>query len=112
MSGELSSLSLHHGELVLVEIDKVDLVDRRDEMLDAQKLCDPGVPTGLPQHSRASVDQKDRHVCVRGTGEHVAGVALVTRGVCQDVTSAGSGEEAVGDIDGDALLSFGAQTVG
>src|SRR3954463_2155730 len=49
---------------------------------------------------------------VGGTGEHVAGVALMPRSVSQDVAAGVCGEEPVGDVDGDALLALGAQAIG
>ncbi|CAM5680031.1 hypothetical protein MAUB1S_01428 [Mycolicibacterium aubagnense] len=49
---------------------------------------------------------------VGGAREHVAGVPLVPGGVGQDVAAGLGGEEAVGHVDGDALLAFGAQAVG
>src|SRR3954463_5526520 len=49
---------------------------------------------------------------VGGTGEHVAGVALMPRSVSQDVAAGVCGEEPVGDVDGDALLALGAQPIG
>ena len=83
-----------------------------DKVLDAQQLCDPGVPAGLAQHTGARVDQQDRDVGVGRAGEHVAGVALVAGCVGQDVAAGGGGEEPVGDVDRDALFAFGAQAVG
>jgi hypothetical protein len=109
---QLLKFGLHLGVPVLVEVDQVDLVDGRDKVLDAQQLCDPGMPAGLAQNARTCIDQQDGHVGVGSAGEHVAGVALVAGGVGQDVTAAGGGEEAVGDIDGDALFAFGTQAVG
>ena len=83
----LLQLGFDLGEPGLVEVDQVDLVDRRDEVLDAQQLCDPGVPAGLAQHPGAGVDEQDRDVGVGRAGEHVAGVALVAGGVGQDVAA-------------------------
>ena len=98
-------------EPALVEVDQVDLVDRRDEMLDAQQFCDARVPVGLSQHAGAGVDEQDRHMRVRGAGEHVAGVALVPGGVGEDVAARLGGEEAIRHVDRDALFPFGAQAV-
>jgi hypothetical protein len=54
----------------------------------------------------------DRYVGVGCSGEHVARVALVSRGVGEYVTSGRSGEESVRDVDRDALFTLGAQSVG
>ena len=77
-----------------------------------KQFRDAGVPAGLAQHTGAGVDQQHRDVRVGRAGEHVAGVALVAGGVGQDVAAPLGGEEPVGHVDGDALLAFGAQTVG
>ena len=94
-----------------VEIDQVELVHGGDEVLDAQQFCDPGVTAGLPQHTCARVDEENRDVSVRRSGEHVAGVTLMARGVGEDVAPRFGREEPVRHIDGDALFALGAQTV-
>ena len=110
--GHLPQLRFHLGEPTLVEVDQVDLVDGGDEVLDAQQLCDPGMSAGLPQHPGAGVDEQDRDVRIGRAGEHVAGVALVAGGVGEDVAAVLGREEPVGNVDGDALFTLGAQTVG
>ena len=47
----------------------------------------------------------------RGAGDHVARVLLVARRVGDDELALVGGEEAVGDVDGDALLALGRQAV-
>ncbi|SLC65112.1 Uncharacterised protein [Mycobacteroides abscessus subsp. massiliense] len=105
-------LAIDFREPLCVEVDQVDLVDRSHEVLDAQQLCDAGMAARLPQHAGPRVDEQDRHMRVGGAGEHVAGVALVTGGVGQDVAATFCGEEPVGHVDGDALFAFGAQAIG
>ncbi|BBY95144.1 hypothetical protein MGALJ_48130 [Mycobacterium gallinarum] len=51
-------------EPALVEIDEIDFVYRGDEMPDAQKFCDPGMPVGLSQHAGAGVHEQDGRVGV------------------------------------------------
>ena len=60
----------------------------------------------------ARVEQDQREVGGRGAGDHVARVALVARGVGDDERALRGLEEAVGDVDRDALLALGAQAVG
>ena len=108
---DLTQFVLHFGEPRLVEVDQVELVDGGDEVLDAQQFCDPGVTVGLSQHTGAGVDEQDRDVGVRRSGEHVAGVALMAGRVGEDVASRFGREEPVRHIDGDALLPLGAQPV-
>ena len=100
------------GETLFAVVDQVDLVDGRDQVGHPEQRGDPGMATGLTNHARAGVHQQHRHVRVGRTGEHVAGVRLVTGGVGEDEIACGRGEEAVGHVDGDALLAFGPQTVG
>jgi len=65
----------------------------------------------LGQHALAGVDQDDGQVRGRGAGDHVAGVLLVARGIGQDEAALADVEEAIGDVDGDALFALGGQAV-
>ena len=69
------------------------------------------VPAGLGQHALAGIDQDHRQIGGRGAGDHVAGVLLVAGRVGDDELAPLGGEEAVGDVDGDALLALGGQAV-
>ena len=66
----------------------------------------------LGLHTVASINQDDRKTCRGSAGRHVAGVLLMPRRVRDDELAARGGEVAVSHVDGDALLSFGAQAVG
>jgi len=66
---------------------------------------------GLGQNALARVNQDDGEVGVRRAGRHVAGILLMARRVGDDEFALVGGEEAVGDIDGDALFAFGFQPV-
>ena len=69
------------------------------------------MPARLRQHALPRIDQHDRKVGGRGAGRHVARVLLVARRVGDDELALRRGEEAVGDIDGDALLALRLQPV-
>jgi hypothetical protein len=69
------------------------------------------MPLGLHQHALARVDQDDRELGVGGAGRHVARILLVAGRVGDDEGTPRRGEEAVGDVDGDALLALGLQPV-
>ena len=69
------------------------------------------VAPGLGQHPLARVDQDHGEVGGRGAGDHVAGVLLVARGVGDDELALLGREEAIGHIDGDALLALGGEAV-
>jgi hypothetical protein len=97
---------------LLVVADEVHLVDGDDQVLDAEEGADEAVAAGLRHDAVAGVDQDDRQVAVAGPGGHVAGVLLVAGAVGDDELAAVGAEVAVGDVDGDALLTLGAQAVG
>ncbi len=59
---------------------------------------------------RASTSSTARSAS-RGAGHHVAGVLLVPGRIGQDEAPARRLEEAVGDVDGDALLALGGQAI-
>ena len=76
-----------------------------------EQRADVAVAAGLGQHALAGIDQDDRRIGVGGAGGHVARVLLVARRIGDDEGAARRGEEAVGDIDGDALLALGLEPV-
>jgi hypothetical protein len=78
---------------------------------DAEQRGDEAVAAGLGQHALARIDQDHGKVRGRGAGDHVARVLLVAGRVGDDELALLGGEEAVGDVDGDALLALGAQAV-
>src|SRR5690606_26898646 len=90
----------------------VHLVDGDEEVRNAQERGDGGMPARLPGDAGGGIDQYHRQVCARGPGDHVARVLLMAWRVGDDERSTGRGEVAVRDVDGDALLALGPQTVG
>jgi len=99
-------------EALLGEADQIHLVDRHDNVANAQERRDLSMPASLHDDAGAGVDQHDRQVRRRGSGEHVAGVALVAGGVGKDERPAWRREVPVGHVDRDPLLALGAQAVG
>ncbi|MCY1180339.1 hypothetical protein D9M73_207730 [compost metagenome] len=65
----------------------------------------------LRQHTFARIDQDDGGIGGRGTGDHVASVLLVARCVGDDELPFLGREEAVGDVDRDALFALGGEPV-
>ena len=65
----------------------------------------------LGQHALARIDQDDGEIGIGRAGRHVAGVLLMARRVGDDEFALVGGEEAIGDVDGDALLALGLQPV-
>ena len=99
-------------EHALVEVDQVHLVDAHDDVRDAQQRGDERVALGLRDHALAGVDQHDRQIRGGRARDHVARVLLVPGRVGDDEPALRGGEVAVGDVDRDALLALGPQTVG
>ncbi len=69
------------------------------------------MPSRLSQNPFACVDQDDGEVRGRGAGDHVAGILFVAGRVGDDELALFRRKEAVGDIDGDALLALGGEAV-
>ena len=109
--GEVLVILADGGEAGLGEIDQVHLVHGEDDVADAEQRDDEGVAAGLGDDALAGVDQEDGEVGGGGAGRHVAGVLLVAGRVGDDEAAAVGGEEAVGDVDGDALLALGLEAV-
>ena len=105
------SLGGHRVETFLGELHQVHLVDRRDDVADAEQRRDLGMAAGLDDHAAPSVDEQDGEIRSRRAGEHVAGVALVPGGVGQNESASRSREVAVRHVDRDALLALGTQPV-
>ncbi len=95
----------------LVEADEVDLVDGEHDVADAEQRGDDRMAPGLAQHALARIDQHDGEIGGRCAGRHVARVLFVAGRVGNDELALRRGEEAIGDIDGDALLALGLEAV-
>ena len=95
-----------------VEVDQIHLVDREDEIGDAEEPRDPRVTLRLDADAVSGIDQQDGQVRGRRAGRHVARVLLVPGGVGEDELATRRREVAIGDVNGDALLALGLQAVG
>ena len=118
----LSSRPISRGELAVVlprsrskrssrVVDEVHLVDREHDVPDAEQRHEVAVAPRLRQHALARVDQDHGAVGGRGAGDHVARVLLVPGRVGDDELAPVGREEAVGDVDRDALLALGREAV-
>src|SRR3954451_1746500 len=92
-------------------VDEVELVDRENDRPDAQQRDEVRVPACLIDQTLRRIDEDHGELCVRGTGDHVAGVLLVTGSIGDDELAAIGREVPVGDIDGDALFALGGQSI-
>ena len=95
-----------------VEADQVHLVDREHEVRDAEQARDLRVTPRLVEHAVARVDEQDGDIGRRRAGRHVAGVLFVAGRVGENELPPRGREVAVGDVDRDALLTLGLQSVG
>ena len=95
----------------LIEADEVDFIDGDDHVPDSEQRADERMPPRLDQDALASVNQHDCELGVRGAGCHVAGVLLMARRIGHDEGAPRGGKETVGDVNGDALLTLGLQSV-
>ena len=66
---------------------------------------------GLDQHALAGIDQDHGKVRRARPGHHVAGVLFVPGAIGDDELAPLGGEEAIGDVDGNALFAFGRQAI-
>ncbi len=105
---------IRHDALVnlLAEIHEIHLVDRQHEVLDAQQIGQKGVAAGLLQHALPRVHQQDGQLRRGRPGHHVTRVLQMPRRVRDDEFPQRRREIPVGDIDGDALLALGFQSIG
>ena len=76
------------------------------------RRCDREVAAGLLEQAGAGVDEHDGEISRRCAGRHVARVLRVPGVVADDERPGRRREVAVGDVDRDALLALGPQTVG
>ena len=97
--------------LRFVVADQVHLVDGEHDVADADQVRQVAVAPRLRQHALARVDEDDGKIGGRGAGDHVARVLLMAGRVGDDELALVGGEEAVGDVDGDALFALGRQAV-
>jgi len=81
-------------------------------MLHAQQRRNISMAARLYEHTLCGIDKHDRSICRGGAGGHVARVLLVARRIRDDELAPRRGEVAIRNIDGDALLAFGAKTIG
>src|SRR5579863_6846175 len=112
LAGQALQAGAEAIEDLLGEIDEVHFVDGGDDDRDAEEAGDAGVAAGLGEDAFARVNENDGDVGGGGASGHVARVLLVAGGVGDDEFAFGRGKVAVGDVDRNSLLSFGAKAVG
>ena len=98
-------------ENFLVVVHQVHLVDCDNEMADAEKSRDEGMPAGLSEHAFARIDQNNGEIGSRSACCHVAGILFMARCISHDEFALVGGESAIGHVNGNALLALGGETI-
>ena len=75
-------------------------------MFDAKQMRQIGMAARLHQHAFARIDQNNSAVGGRCASDHVAGILFMARRIGDDEFALLGREEAVSDIDGDALFAL------
>src|ERR1700722_8706314 len=96
---------------VLGVVYQIHFVYCDDYMGDIEQGRDDGMAPGLFDDAIPRVDENDDQVGVGCAGHHIASVLDMSGGVGDDEFAVGRGKIFVGNVDGDALLTFGAQAV-
>ncbi len=103
---------LQPQEDVFAVFHQIHFVDRHQDVGNSEQRRDVGVPPRLRENAFCGINQNHGQIGGGGAGRHVARVLLVAGRIGDDKFPAGRLEIAIGHVDGDALLAFGAQTVG
>jgi hypothetical protein len=113
-SGFVGESSVVGDDLVEARLriaDEVHLVNREDDVADAEQVDEEAVAAGLGEYPFSRVDEQHGKLGGRGAGDHVAGELLMPRGVGDDELALRGREETIGDVDRDALLALGGKAV-
>ena len=95
----------------LIVADQVHLVHRQHQMPDAEQVDEVGMAPCLLQHALARIDQDHGQIGGRSACHHVAGVLFMPRRIGDDELALLGREEAIGDIDGDALFALRSKAI-
>ena len=109
--GERAVLPLDLVEALLGVVDEIHLVHGDRDVAEAEQPDEIAVAARLREHALPRVEEDHGAVGGRGAGDHVPRVLLVARRVGDDVLARVGREEAVGDVDRDALLALGGEAV-
>ena len=95
----------------LIVADQVHLVHRQHDLADADQVRQERMPPRLRQHALARIDQDYRAIGGRRARHHVARILFVARRIGDDELALLGREEAIGDVDRNALLALGGKPV-
>ena len=101
----------HLLEPLLGAPDQIHLVDRDQDLLDAEKMEKIGMAPGLFLNPLVGIDHEHRRVGLSGAADHVLDELAMTRRVDQNVLPLRRPEVNVRDVDGDPLVALRLQRV-
>src|SRR5215469_11064489 len=81
-------------------------------MRNPEQRCDISMAARLDREAASSIAKNDGQLGSGRSRRHVSRVLFVPRSVGQDELAFRSGEVAIGNVNRDALLAFGAKAVG
>ena len=104
---------LPHDVLVdlLRVVHEVHFVHCKNDVLDAKQVGDEGMSLGLLDDPLPCIHKNNRHIRGGSPSHHVAGVLDMPGSIRDDELALRCREIPVGDVNGNALLPFGTQTI-
>ena len=111
LTGEGREILGDRIEARLVEVDEIHLVDGERDPADAEQRQDAGMTAGLGEDAATGIDQEHGEVAIRCARRHVARVLHMAGRIGDDELPPRRRKIAVGDVDGDLLLTLGLQSV-
>ena len=111
VGGHSPELPLDRAKHILGIVDQVDLIYTKNDGADTEEGGNGEMLPGLVNHAVAGVDKQHHNLGGGNTSNRVAGVLDVAGRVRKNKRAVRGGKIPVGNINGDALLPLGAQTV-
>ena len=93
------------------KIDQIDLVHGQNDVTNTKCSGNEGMASCLGQYTLTGIDEHDSKIGCRGTSRHVARILRMTGCISDNEFATWCRKEAIGDINGDALLPLSLQTV-
>ncbi len=111
MLGEFEIIGPDLLECGPVIINQIHLINGEDYFPDAEQRDQITVPHGLDEHTFSRVNQDDGKIGGGGTGHHIAGILLMPRRIGDDEFALVGGEEAIGNVNSNALFALRLQSI-
>ena len=95
----------------LIIIDQIHFIHRQYNILYTYQLYQVAVPARLGKNALTGINQDNCQICSRCSCHHIAGELFMTWSISHNKLTLFRCKEAVGDVDGYALLSFRSKTI-